>query len=144
MKKSRDFGWTFVSYPLCVEGTDGTVVISILGGTHGYAICCMSVECQKVDISHHRALFVPFARFASRVAFLNAFRVLGVSRLFVSWRASRAAAAMRCAAVPGRVQLEFSTAGVSWPMPLSTLPVFRIPGRAAPHMRGGYRTRCHS
>ena len=52
MKKSRDFGWTFVSYPLCVEGTDGTVVISILGGTHGYAVCCMSVECKKVDISH--------------------------------------------------------------------------------------------
>ena len=42
-------------YPLCVEGPegpDGTVVISILGGTHGYAVCCMSVECKKVDISH--------------------------------------------------------------------------------------------
>jgi len=52
MKKSRYFGWTFVSYPLCVEGTDGTVVISILGGTHGYAVCCMKVECKKVDISH--------------------------------------------------------------------------------------------
>ena len=51
MKKSRDFGWTFVS-SMCVEGTDGTVVISILGGTHGYAVCCMSVECKKVDISH--------------------------------------------------------------------------------------------
>jgi len=37
---------------LCVEGTDGTIVISILGGTHGYAVCCMSVECKKVDISH--------------------------------------------------------------------------------------------
>jgi hypothetical protein len=52
MKKSRDFGWTFVSYPLCVEGTDGTVVISILGGTQRYAVCSMSVECKKVDISH--------------------------------------------------------------------------------------------
>jgi len=37
---------------------------------------------------------------------------------FSSWRASRAAAAMRCAAVPGRVQLEFSTA--VWPIAYAT------------------------
>ena len=63
MKKSRDFGWTFVSYPMCVEGTDGTVVISILGGTHWYAVCSMSVEC-KIQKSR----YLPPRALACRVA----------------------------------------------------------------------------
>ena len=65
MKKSRDFGWTFVSYPLCVEGTDGTVVISILGGTHGYAVCCMSVEC-SVQFLRGREQAIPQGKIPTR------------------------------------------------------------------------------